>query len=339
MTTTRPAVLTEGLRKRYGPNWALDGFDLAVPAGTVYGLLGPNGAGKTTAVRILATLLSFDAGRAEVAGLDITRQAARVRGRIGLTGQYAAIDEILSGRQNLTLFGRLHHLGPRQARRRADELLEQFGLADAAGRSAGEYSGGMRRRLDLAASLIRTPEVLFLDEPTTGLDPRSRNRLWDAVRDLVRDGTTVLLTTQYLEEADQLADRISVVDSGRVVAEGTPNELKSKIGGDRVEVVVHDVAELDIAAGIVGRVCATTPDRDPETRRLSAPVTDRVAALAEVMRALVDAGVSVEDIGLRRPTLDEAFLHLTGGSTSPPTGGSTGTATSASTSGNGADRR
>jgi ABC-2 type transport system ATP-binding protein len=320
MTTTRPAVLADGLRKRYGSTWALDGFNLTVPAGTVHGLLGPNGAGKTTVVRILSTLVRFDGGRAQVVGLDVVRQAEQVRGRIGLTGQYAAVDEILSGRQNLTLFGRLYHLSPRTARRRADELLEQFGLTDAASKSAGEYSGGMRRRLDLAASLIMTPQVLFLDEPTTGLDPRSRNWLWEAVRTLVRDGTTVLLTTQYLEEADQLADRISVIDAGRVVAEGTSDELKSKIGGDRIEVVVHDAAELDAAAEIVGRVCAATPDRDTETRQLSAPVTDRVAALADVMRALVDAGIAVEDIGLRRPTLDEAFLHLTGGQAAKATG-------------------
>jgi ABC-2 type transport system ATP-binding protein len=320
MTTTNPAVAAEGLRKRYGTTWALDGFDLTVPAGTVYGLLGPNGAGKTTAVRILATLLRFDGGRAQVAGLDVVRQAEQVRGRIGLTGQYAAVDEILSGRQNLTLFGRLYHLGPRTARQRADELLEQFGLTDAAGKSAGEYSGGMRRRLDLAASLIMTPQVLFLDEPTTGLDPRSRNQLWNAVRALVRDGTTVLLTTQHLEEADQLADRISVMEAGRVVAEGTSDELKSKIGGDRIEVIVHDAVELDAAAEIVGRICAAKPDRDPDTRQLSAPVVDRVAALADVMRALVHAGISVEDIKLRRPTLDEAFLHLTGGHATKSTG-------------------
>ncbi|RKR86163.1 ABC-2 type transport system ATP-binding protein [Micromonospora pisi] len=313
MTTTPPAVYADGLRKRYGPKWALDGFDLTVPAGAVHGLLGPNGAGKTTAVRILSTLLRFDGGQARVAGFDVARQAEQVRQRIGLTGQYAAVDEVLSGRQNLTLFGRLHHLGPRAARRRADQLLEQFGLTDAAGKSLAAYSGGMRRRLDLAASLVVTPQVLFLDEPTTGLDPRSRNQLWEAVRTLVREGTTVLLTTQYLEEADQLADRISVINAGRVVAEGTSDDLKSKIGGDRLELVVRDAAELEPAAGIVGRVCRAVVEREVETRRLSAPVTDRVAALAEVIRSLADAGITVEDIGLRRPTLDEAFLHLTGG--------------------------
>ncbi|MGC4866794.1 ATP-binding cassette domain-containing protein [Micromonospora sp. DT53] len=305
-------VVAEGLGKRYGPTRALDTFDLTVPPGTVHGLLGPNGAGKTTAVRILTTLLRFDTGRATVAGYDVLRRPDEVRARIGLTGQYAAVDEILSGRQNLELFGRLFRLGRREARRRAGELLERFGLDEAAGRSAGEYSGGMRRRLDLAASLIRTPRVLFLDEPTTGLDPRSRNQVWDLVRGLVADGTTVLLTTQYLEEADQLADRISVIDAGRVVAEGSPNQLKSMTGGDRVEVVVRDVAELGHAAGLVASICGAEPELDPEIRRLSVPVVDRVAGLVDVVRALDDAGIAVEDVGLRRATLDEAFLHLTG---------------------------
>ncbi|MDG4835491.1 ATP-binding cassette domain-containing protein [Micromonospora sp. WMMD967] len=305
-------VVAEGLGKRYGPTRALDSFDLAVPTGTVYGLLGPNGAGKTTAVRILATLLRFDAGRASVAGYDVLRQPDEVRARIGLTGQYAAVDETLSGRQNLELFGRLFRLGRRAARRRADELLERFGLEDAASRSAVEYSGGMRRRLDLAASLIRTPRVLFLDEPTTGLDPRSRNQVWDLVRDLVADGTTVLLTTQYLEEADQLAHRISVIDAGRVVAEGSPDELKAMTGGDRVEVVVRDAAALTRAARVVAATCGAEPEADPEVRRLSVPVADRVAGLVDVVRALDDAGIAVEDIGLRRATLDEAFLYLTG---------------------------
>jgi ABC-2 type transport system ATP-binding protein len=304
-----PAIEAAGLRKRYRATEALAGIDLAVPAGSVYGLLGPNGAGKTTAVRILATLLRFDGGRARVAGYDVTRAPQRVRERIALTGQYAAVDETLGGRQNLVMFGRLYHLPAREARRRAGELLAEFGLTEAAGRSVREYSGGMRRRLDLAASLIRTPEVLFLDEPTAGLDPRSRNQVWGAVRSLVAAGTTVLLTTQYLEEADQLADRIAVIDAGRMVAEGTPDELKSKIG-DRIEVEVRDAGRLAEAAEIVRRVCLAEPDRDPDTRRLSAPVTDRVAALGAVVRALDDAGIVAEDIGLRRPTLDEAFLHL-----------------------------
>ena len=312
MPTTPPAIVAEGLRKRYGATTALDGFDLTVPAGTVYGLLGPNGAGKTTAVRILSTLTRSDAGHARVVGFDVARDAGRVRRRIGLTGQSAAVDEILSGRQNLVLFGRLHHLSGRAARRRADELLDRFTLTAAAGRSVKDYSGGMRRRLDLAVSLIRTPLVLFLDEPTAGLDPRSRNHLWDAVRALVSDGTTVLLTTQYLEEADQLADRISVIDAGRVVAHGTPDELKSRTGGDRIELVVTDRHQLDAAAAILARVSATEPDRHDDLRRITAAAPHRIATLTEAVRALHDAGIAVEDIGLRRPTLDEAFLHLTG---------------------------
>ncbi|MFI6265447.1 ATP-binding cassette domain-containing protein [Micromonospora sp. NPDC051006] len=312
MTDETSAVLAEGLRKTYGRTPALAGFDLTVPAGTVCGLLGPNGAGKTTAVRILATLLRFDSGRARVAGYDVARHPDRVRALIGLAGQYAAVDEILSGRQNLVLFGRLRHLPARVARRRADELLDQFGLTDVADRSAGGYSGGLRRRLDLAASLVTTPKVLFLDEPTTGLDPRSRNGVWDAVRSLVADGTTVLLTTQYLEEADQLADRISVVDAGRVVAEGTSTELKARIGADRIELVVRDAAQLPVAAAIVERIVGAPVTVDPEIRQLGAPVVDRIAALADTMRALQDAAVAVEDVMLRRPTLDEAFLRLTG---------------------------
>ncbi|RBI96316.1 daunorubicin/doxorubicin resistance ABC transporter ATP-binding protein DrrA, partial [Micromonospora provocatoris] len=234
------AIVAEGLRKRYGDRAALDGFDLRVPPGTVCGLLGPNGAGKTTAVRILATLLRFDAGRAEVAGYDVAGQADRVRHRIGLVGQHPAVDEALSGRENLVIFGRLFHLDRAGARRRATELLDRFGLADAADRPVRTYSGGMRRRLDLAAGMILAPSVLFLDEPTTALDPRGRNEVWEAVRDLVRAGTTVLLTTQYLDEADQLADRVCVLDAGRVIAEGSPDALKSRLGGDRIELVVRD---------------------------------------------------------------------------------------------------
>jgi ABC-2 type transport system ATP-binding protein len=312
VTTTTHAVVAEGLRKRYGETNALDGFDLTVPAGTVLGLLGPNGAGKTTAVRILSTLLRPDAGRAEVAGLDVASQAALVRTRIGLLGQHAAVDELLSGRQNLAMFGRLFHLSPQAARARAGELLERFGLAEAAGRPARQYSGGMRRRLDLAASLILAPQVLFLDEPTTGLDPRGRNEVWQAVRSLVAGGTTVLLTTQYLDEADQLADRIAVVDHGPVIADGTPGQLKSRIGGDQIDVVVRGADELTAAAGIVGRVAGAAVEVDADTRRISAPVHQRVATLTEVVRALDDAGVAAEDIALRRPTLDEVFLRLTG---------------------------
>jgi ABC-2 type transport system ATP-binding protein len=306
------AVLAEGLSKRYGETRALEGFDLEVPEGSVCGLLGPNGAGKTTAVRVLSTLLRPDGGRARVAGFDVVGRAAEVRYRIGLAGQHAAVDEILTGRQNLTMFGRLYHLGAREALRRADELLEQFGLADAAGKQAKDYSGGMRRRLDLAASFILSPEVLFLDEPTTGLDPRGRNEVWESMRALVAGGTTVLLTTQYLDEADQLADRIVVIDHGRAIAGGTPDGLKSRIGGDRIDVVVRSSEAVPVAADVVGRVCAAAPEIDQHGRRISAPVGDRVAALTEVVRALDGAGLRAEDIALRRPTLDEVFLRLTG---------------------------
>jgi ABC-2 type transport system ATP-binding protein len=307
-----PPVLAEGLRKRYGRASALDGFDLAVPEGLVCGLLGPNGAGKTTAVRILTTLLRPDGGRALVAGYDVVRQAAQVRYRIGLLGQHTAVDEVLSGHQNLVLFGRLRHLGSRAAQRRADELLERFGLTGTGTKPVKRYSGGMRRRLDLAASLILAPPVLFLDEPTTGLDPRGRNEVWEAVRALVAAGTTVLLTTQYLDEADQLADRISVIDQGRVIAEGSPDQLKSRLGGDRIDVVAARPGELAATAATVGRVAGAEPEVDPDTRRVSAPVRDRVAALTEAARELDAAGIAIEDIALRRPTLDEVFLHLTG---------------------------
>ncbi|MGW7305926.1 ATP-binding cassette domain-containing protein [Streptomyces sp. NPDC054835] len=312
------AILVEGARKRYGGEPALDGLDLAVRGATVHGLLGPNGAGKTTAVRVLATLLRHDEGSVRVAGFDVRRQAGEVRRRIGLLGQHAALDEELSGRQNLEMFARLHHLGARRAGGRADELLERFGLADTGTKAVRTYSGGMRRRLDLAAALITEPEVLFLDEPTTGLDPRGRAEVWDAVRSLVGGGTTVLLTTQYLEEADRLADRISVVDRGRVVADGTPDALKSRAGRDRIDVVVRDGARLDEAV----RVLPFGPgeaDVDRDRRRISAPVRDRMASLAETVRALEAAGIEAEDVALRRPTLDEVFLHLTGPRTGAPT--------------------
>jgi len=305
------AIVAEGLRKKYGDKAALDGLDLRVARGTVHGVLGPNGAGKTTAVRILTTLLRPDEGRAEVAGHDVVRQAYEVRLRIGLLGQHAAVDEELSGRQNLDMFGRLHHLGARRARGRADELLERFGLADTGRKPVSAYSGGMRRRLDLAASLITQPEVLFLDEPTTGLDPRGRAEVWAAVRSLVGGGTTVLLTTQYLEEADQLADRISVVDRGRAVADGTADELKVMTGGDRIDVVLRDAGQLGAAVALLP-VDAAGVSVDTDRRLLSAPVTDRMAALSGVVRALEEAGIEAEDVSLRRPTLDEVFLHLTG---------------------------
>ncbi|AQZ70915.1 Methionine ABC transporter ATP-binding protein [[Actinomadura] parvosata subsp. kistnae] len=303
------AVLAQGLRKTYGDQAALDGIDLDVPRGTVCGLLGPNGAGKTTTVRILTTLLRATGGRAEVAGFDVTTQPRQVRRHIGLVGQHAAVDELLTGRQNLELFGRLYHLSAAEARSRASELLEQFGLRHEG--PAKEYSGGMRRRLDLAAGMILAPPVLFLDEPTTGLDPRSRAEIWRTVRELVAGGTTVLLTTQYLEEADQLADRISVIDTGRVVAEGTPDELKSKLGGDRLDLVVHDPAHLARAAEIIGRAASGPAEIDRDTRHVSAPVSERVQALTGVLTALAAAGIEVEDVAVRRPTLDEVFLNLT----------------------------
>ncbi|RKQ91863.1 ABC-2 type transport system ATP-binding protein [Solirubrobacter pauli] len=300
------AVEADGLRKRYGPTVALDGLDLAVATGTVCGLLGPNGAGKTTTVRVLATLARADAGRAVVAGVDVARDPAGVRRRIGLVGQHAAVDEALSGRQNLVLFARLLHLGVSRARARADELLERFGLTEAADRAVSGYSGGMRRRLDLAAGLLVAPAVLFLDEPTTGLDPRSRLDVWEAVRALAAEGMTVLLTTQRLEEADRLADRIAVVDGGRVVAEGTPTELKDALAGDRIEVVVRAADDLGVAAALLERVAVGAVDVDADALRVSAPVRDRMGALAAVVSEL-----DAEDVSLRRPTLDEVFLELT----------------------------
>ncbi|EGX59797.1 ABC transporter ATP-binding protein [Streptomyces zinciresistens K42] len=315
------AVRAEGLEKRYGGKRALDGFDLAVREGTVHGLLGPNGAGKTTAVRILSTLIRLDGGRAAVAGLDVARRQREVRSRIGLTGQYAAVDEVLTGRQNLEMFGRLFHLGGRRARARAAELLARFDLADAADKGVGEYSGGMRRRLDLAASMILAPAVLFLDEPTTGLDPRGRGEVWDAVRALVAGGTTVLLTTQYLEEADRLASRVTVIDRGRSIADDTPDGLKNRVGGDRIEVVVAERSDLPRAVKVVARVSDGEPEAEEGELRVHAPVLDRVAALTEVARTLQDEGVRVEDIGLRRPSLDDVFLRLTGQRTDKTTEG------------------
>ncbi|WP_030688591.1 daunorubicin resistance protein DrrA family ABC transporter ATP-binding protein [Streptomyces sp. NRRL B-1347] len=312
------AVAARGLEKRYGEKKALDGFDLTVAHGTVHGLLGPNGAGKTTAVRVLATLIRPDGGSAEVGGADVVREPAVVRSRIGLTGQYAAVDEILTGRQNLEMFGRLFHLGARRAERRARELLEQFGLEAAADKGAGQYSGGMRRRLDLAASMILAPAVLFLDEPTTGLDPRGRSEVWDSVRDLVASGTTVLLTTQYLEEADRLASRITVIDRGRAIADDTPDGLKATVGGSQLEVVVSEAVDLPAAVKAVARVADGEPETVDAERRVRAAVTDRVGALADVARTLRDEGVAVDDVGLRRPSLDDVFLKLTGAKSERP---------------------
>ncbi len=280
------------------------------------GLLGPNGAGKTTVVRILATLVHPDAGQARVGGYDVVRDADRVRYRIGLAGQHAAVDEKLAGRDNLRMFGRLYHLPERTARRRSDELLEQFGLTEAAERVVKTYSGGMRRRLDLAASLIIAPTVLFLDEPTTGLDPRSRNEVWDSIRALVGGGTTVLLTTQYLDEADHLADQIAVIDAGRMVAAGTAAELKSEIGADRLEVVVRDADALAAATAAVGRATGNEPQVAPAARRIRVPVSGGSAALIAAVRELDQTGILTDDIALRRPTLDDVFLRLTGGTTS-----------------------
>jgi len=308
-----PAVRVEGMVKRFGATVALDGAGLEVPAGLVFGLLGPNGAGKTTLVRILATLLTPDVGRAEVFGRDVAREPAAVRELIGLTGQFAAVDELLTGRENLEMFGRLFKLTHEDARRRAGELLERFGLAQAADRPARTYSGGMRRRLDIASSLLTRPQVLFLDEPTTGLDPRSRNEIWAIVRELRREGTTLLLTTQYLEEADQLADRIAVIDRGKVIAEGTGNELKDRVGGQILEVELDSADQRDRAQAVLAGVGCGEPQPDERPGRLTLPAPRNGLQLVEEAAAgLRRAQIGVSDIGLRRPTLDDVFLQLTG---------------------------
>jgi ABC-2 type transport system ATP-binding protein len=310
------AITAEGLvkvyRSRKNEVRALDGLDLDVEEGTVLGLLGPNGAGKTTAVRILSTLLRPDAGHATVAGFDIVREAEQLRHAIGLSGQYAAIDENLTGRENLWLFARLYQLPAADARARAAELLDQFELTDAADRTVKTYSGGMRRRLDLGGALIGHPRLLFLDEPTTGLDPRSRLGMWDVIRGLVREGTTLLLTTQYLEEADELADTIAVVDHGRIIARGTADELKSQVGGERIEVVVHDRAEIERAQALLASRCGGETTLDPHTRKVTVPALGGAQTLVNVVRDLDEAGIGIDDIGLRRPTLDDVFLSLTG---------------------------
>ncbi|MBM4420496.1 MAG: ATP-binding cassette domain-containing protein [Chloroflexi bacterium] len=310
------AIVAEGLVKIYGKGKAqvraVDGVDLAVAQGTVLGLLGPNGAGKTTTVRMLATLLRPDSGRASVGGHDVVRDAQAVRSIIGLSGQYAAVDENLTGRENLVLFARLYRLGAADARRRADTLLEQFGLTDAADRVVKTYSGGMRRRLDLASALIGTPRILFMDEPTTGLDPRSRLGMWDVIRGLVKEGTTLLLTTQYLEEADELADRIAVVDHGRIIARGTADELKKQVGGERIEVVVDQRDAIDHAVAILRRDADGEPTVDRHTRRITSPVNGGAQRLIQVVRDFDEAGIKIDDIALRRPTLDDVFLALTG---------------------------
>src|SRR4051812_1515021 len=325
-----PAIHVEGVVKRFGSTVALAGVDLEVAERTVFGLLGPNGAGKTTLVRVLATLLAPDAGRAEVFGRDVVHEAPAVRELLGLTGQFAAVDEILTGRENLEMFGRLFDLSPAEARRRADELLERFDLADAADRPARTYSGGMRRRLDLASSLLTRPRIMFLDEPTTGLDPRSRNQIWAIVRELVSEGTTLMLTTQYLEEADELADRIAVIDHGRVIAQGTGNELKDSVGGQILEVELTTAAQRDQARAVLAGVGCGDPEPGDRADQLTLPAPrDGLELIEEAASALRGAAIGVSDLGLRRPTLDDVFLQLTG---APPSGNGAGPETSSSTS-------
>jgi ABC-2 type transport system ATP-binding protein len=325
-SSSQPAVRVERVVKRFGSTTALAGVDLEVPEGMVFGLLGPNGAGKTTLVRILATLLRPDAGRAELLGLDVAADPSKVREQLALTGQFAAVDELLTGRENLEMFGRLFRLSRTEARSRASELLERFELMDAADRTAKTYSGGMRRRLDLASSMLTQPRVLFLDEPTTGLDPRSRNEIWDIVRDLRREGTTVLLTTQYLEEADELADEIAVIDHGRVIAKGTGNELKDRVGGHILEVELTDVQQRDQAMAALVRIGCGQPEQDGRPDRLTLPAPRESLVLVEEAAAeLRRAGIGVSEMGLRGPTLDDVFLQLTGQAPSE-NGGPAGTA-------------
>jgi ABC-2 type transport system ATP-binding protein len=304
------AIEVEGLRKSFGKVQALRGVDLAVPQGGVCALLGPNGAGKTTVVRVLATLTPPDGGTARVAGYDVTREPGKVRQVIGLAGQHAAVDDDLTGRENLLILGLMQHLGRRGAQARAAELLERFGLADAGGRLVKTWSGGMRRRLDLIASLIVTPAVLFLDEPTTGLDPRSRSEIWSAVRSLAAEGTTVLLSTQYLEEADRLANQIVIIDAGRVTAQGSPDELKNALGS-RVDVVLTEGTALTMAEAALHGITGSRPHADQEARRLTAAIPAGAITLPELVRRLDAAGVEVEDVSIRRPTLDEVFLAET----------------------------
>jgi ABC-2 type transport system ATP-binding protein len=305
------AIVVEGLQKSYGSVRALCGVDFTARTGSVLGLLGPNGAGKTTAVRILTTLLQPDAGGARVAGLDVVRDAAALRAKIGLAGQYAAVDENLTGFENLEMVGQLYHMPRKEARARADELLERFELTEAARRPAKTYSGGMRRRLDLAASLLTRPPLIFLDEPTTGLDPRTRGQMWDTIRDLVRSGCTVLLTTQYLDEADQLADRIAVIDRGRKVAEGTADELKSSVGQSALQLQLADPADLPVVADEARRLVGEEAVLTPEARRANVPLT-RTDQAVDVLVALRDRGVVIESVTVQKPSLDEVFLALTG---------------------------
>ncbi|MWA13242.1 ATP-binding cassette domain-containing protein [Streptomyces sp. BA2] len=306
------AIYAEGLVKTFGDVRALDGVDLDVPEGTVLGLLGPNGAGKTTAVRCLTTLLTPDSGRAVVAGIDVLKHPNEVRRSIGLSGQFAAVDEYLTGRENLQMVGQLYQMKAKEAKARAGELLDRFNLADAADRPSKTYSGGMRRRLDLAAALVVSPPVMFMDEPTTGLDPRNRQQLWEVIQELVSGGTTLLLTTQYLEEADHLAHDICVVDHGRVIARGTSDQLKAQTGGERVEVVVHERAHITSATEVLRGFGKGEVAVENHTRKLTVPVAGGAKLLAEVIRELDARGVEIDDIGLRRPTLDDVFISLTG---------------------------
>jgi len=301
-----------GVTKSFGKVQALAGLDLRIESGQVVALLGPNGAGKTTFVRTLATLIRPDTGTVRVAGHDVVSQASKVRAAIGLAGQHAAVEEAMTGRENLEMVARLYGFGTRQARVRANEVVEELSLDEVAGRRVRTYSGGQRRRLDLGASLVGSPRLLLLDEPTTGLDPRSRIELWDAIRALASDGTDVLLTTQYLDEADQLAARIVIIDQGRVIADGTPSALKAQAGGDVIEIHTRDSSDLAAAARSLNRVAPEAPVVDPATRRVSLPVDAGIERLTSAARALDDAGIAVEDISLRRPTLDEVFLGLTG---------------------------
>jgi ABC-2 type transport system ATP-binding protein len=315
MTTTTPTILIEGLYKSYGKVHALDGLDLVAEEGSVLAVLGPNGSGKTTTVRILTTLLKPDSGRAEVEGLDVVKQAAAVRSCIGLTGQYAAVDETLTGYENLKMFGQLYHLSSAAAKQRASDLLERFDLVDAASRLTRTYSGGMRRRLDLAASLIVSPPILFLDEPTTGLDPRARLAVWEVISDLVSEGTTVFLTTQYLEEADHLANSIVVIDHGRVIAGGTADELKTQIGGERLELTVAPGGDLQAALQALRPHSSGEMQSDSVHRHLTVPVKQGAQQLEAIVRDLDAARVPLNDLALRRPTLDDVFLSLTGNAT------------------------
>ncbi|WP_327737060.1 ATP-binding cassette domain-containing protein [Streptomyces nojiriensis] len=306
------AIYAEGLVKTFGDVRALDGVDLDVPEGTVLGLLGPNGAGKTTTVRVLTTLLQPDSGKAVVAGIDVLRHPNEVRRAIGLSGQFAAVDEYLTGRENLQMVGQLYQMKARAAKARATELLERFNLSDAADRTAKTYSGGMRRRLDLAAALVVSPPVMFMDEPTTGLDPRNRQQLWGIIQELVAGGTTLLLTTQYLEEADHLAHDICVVDHGKVIARGTSDQLKARTGGERVEVVVHERQHITTAREVLAGFGKGETTVEEHTRKLTVPVSGGAKLLAEVIRELDGRGIEIDDIGLRRPTLDDVFISLTG---------------------------